>query len=84
MDVTINTKVPVGDALMEVDGVHERVGAVSTFANAFALNALMLETSAELARRKVDPPIWRSANSPGGDEANWDALARYRPRVKRL
>ncbi|MHB8439948.1 MAG: sugar isomerase domain-containing protein [Acidimicrobiales bacterium] len=84
VDVTIDTKVPVGDALMEVDGVHERVGAVSTFANSFALNALMLEAIAELARREFDPPIWRSANSPGGDEANRDAIARYRPRIKRL
>jgi uncharacterized phosphosugar-binding protein len=83
-DITIDTKVPVGDALMEVAGVHERVGAVSTFANSFALNALMLEAIAELARRNVDPPIWRSANSPGGDEANQAAIARYRPRIKRL
>ena len=84
VDFTIDTKVPVGDALMEVHGVHERVGAVSTFANSFALNALMLEAIAELARRKFDPPIWRSANSPGGDEANREAIARFRPRVKRL
>jgi uncharacterized phosphosugar-binding protein len=83
-DITIDTKVPVGDALMEVAGVHERVGAVSTFANSFALNALMLEAIAELARRNVDPPIWRSANSPGGDEANQAAIARYRLRIKRL
>jgi uncharacterized phosphosugar-binding protein len=84
VDITIDTKVPVGDALMEVEGIHERVGAVSTFANSFALNALILEAIAELSRRNFDPPIWRSANSPGGDEANQDAIARYRPRVKRL
>lgn len=84
VDITIDTKVPVGDALMEVDGIHEHVGAVSTFANSFALNALMLEAIAELARRGVQPPIWRSANSPGGDEANQAAIALYRPRIKRL
>jgi uncharacterized phosphosugar-binding protein len=84
VDITIDTKVPVGDALMEVEGIHERVGAVSTFANSFALNALILEAIAELSRRNFDPPIWRSANSPGGDAANQDAIARYRPRIKRL
>jgi len=84
VDIAIDTKVPPGDALMEVDGVRERVGAVSTFANAFALNALMLEAIAELARRGIDPPIWRSGNSPGGDEANRGVIARYGQRVKRL
>ncbi len=84
VDITIDTKVPVGDALMAVEGISEHVGAVSTFANSFALNALMLEAIAELARRGVQPPIWRSANSPGGDEANQAAIAKYRPRVKRL
>ena len=84
VDITIDTKVPVGDALMEVDGIPERVGAVSTFANSFALNALILEAIAELARRGIQPPIWRIANSPGGDEANQAAIAQYRPRIKRL
>ncbi|HEU4571375.1 MAG TPA: sugar isomerase domain-containing protein [Candidatus Limnocylindrales bacterium] len=84
VDITIDTKVPLGDALIEVDGVRERVGAVSTFANAFAMNALMLEAVAELARRGVEAPIWRSGNSPGGDEANRAVIERYRGRVKRL
>lgn len=84
VDVTIDTKVPVGDALMTIEGVRERVGAVSTFANAFAMNALMLQTIAELARRGVDPPVWRSGNSPGGDEANAALRTRYQARIRRL
>ena len=84
VDFVIDTKVPVGDALVEIDGVREKVGPVSTFANAFAMNALMLEAIAELARRGVEPPIWRSANSPGGDEANRGVIARYKARIKKL
>lgn len=84
VDFVIDTKVPVGDALVDIDGVRERVGPVSTFANAFAMNALMLEAIAELARRGVEPPIWRSGNSPGGDEANRGVIARYKGRVKKL
>lgn len=83
-DIVVDTKVPMGDALVEIPGVHERIGPVSTFATAFAMNALMLEAIAELARRGVEPPVWRSANSPGGDEANRAVIARYRDRVKRL
>ena len=84
VDIVVDTKVPVGDAVMEIDGVRERVGSVSTFANAFALNAVMLEAVAELARRGIEPPIWRSGNSPGGDEANRAVIARYKSRVKKL
>jgi uncharacterized phosphosugar-binding protein len=84
VDIVIDTKVPMGDAVMQLENVLERVGSVSTFANAFAVNALMLETTKELARRGIDPPVWRSGNSPGGDEANRALIERYRSRISRL
>ncbi len=84
VDIVIDTKMPLGDAVMSVDGVHEKVGPVSTMVNAFALNAIVLEAVAELARRAIDPPIWRSSNSPGGDDANVAVTARYRDRVPHL
>jgi len=84
VDIVIDTKMPLGDALMSLDGVQEKVGPVSTFVNAFAMNAIMLEAIAELARRGIEPPVWRSSNSPGGDEANRAVTARYKTRVKGL
>ena len=75
---------PLGDALMTVDGVREKVGPVSTIANAFAMNAVMLEAISELARRGIEPPVWRSSNSPGGDEANVAIHERYRGRIADL
>lgn len=84
VDVAIDTKVQIGDAVIEIDGVPDRVGAVSTFANAYALNVLVLEAIDLLARRGVTPPIWRSGNAPGGDEANARFLAAFRNRVRAL
>jgi uncharacterized phosphosugar-binding protein len=83
-DVVIDTKVPMGDALMEIAGVSQHVGPCSTFTNATALNLLLLETVRRLAERGIDPPIWRSANSPGGDEANAAHLARFRVHISKL
>jgi uncharacterized phosphosugar-binding protein len=83
-DLTIDTKVPIGDALVEVPGMGERIAAVSTFANAFALNCLVIRTVARLVERGVEPPVWRSGNAPGGDEANARFLARFRDRVRWL
>jgi uncharacterized phosphosugar-binding protein len=84
VDIVVDTKMPLGDAIMKLDGVIEKVAPVSTFVNAYAMNSIMLEAIAELARRGIEPPIWRSSNSPGGDEANIAVSERYRARIKNL
>ena len=84
VDVAIDSKVPIGDAVVSIPGVDERVAAVSTFANAFVLNCLTLRTVAALAAQGVDVPLWRSGNAPGGDEANGRFLSRFRGRIKSL
>lgn len=84
VDIVVDTKMPPGDAVMVIDGVREKVGPVSTMVNAFTMNSIMLEAIAELARRGIEAPIWRSSNSPGGDEANLDVTARYRNRIPNL
>lgn len=84
VDVAVDTKVPIGDAAIGVPGVTERTAAVSTFANAFALNALVICTVEKLAAAGIDPPVWRSGNAPGGDAANARQLEGIRGRVKWL
>ena len=32
----------------------------------------------------IEPPFWRSANVPGGDEFNKSNLKKYSPRIKML
>ena len=34
--------------------------------------------------RGIEPPVWRSGNAPGGDEANARFLGRFRHRVRAL
>lgn len=84
VDVHLDTKVPIGDAVVQVPGAEEATGAVSTFANAFTLNWLMLSVVELLAGDEVPIPMWRSGNAPGGDEANARFLARFRSRVRML
>jgi uncharacterized phosphosugar-binding protein len=84
VDIAVDTKVPIGDAVIKIDGVGEPIAAVSTFANAYALNALVLRTVELLAESGTEPPVWRSGNAPGGDEANARFLARFRDRVRKL
>jgi uncharacterized phosphosugar-binding protein len=84
VDIAVDTKVPVGDAVTRIDGVSEPVGAVSTFTNAYALNAMVLRAVELLADSGMEPPVWRSGNAPGGDDANARFLAKFRDRVRKL
>lgn len=84
VDVSIDTKVPVGDAVVEVPGMSQDICAISTFANAFALNAMVIHTVARLMAMGEEPPVWRSGNAPGGDESNARFIARFRGRVRWL
>ena len=84
VDFAIDTKVPIGDAVMRIPGMAEPVAAISTFANAFALNWLVMATIARLVEAGTEPPVWRSGNAPGGDEANARFIHRFRDRVRAL
>lgn len=82
--VAIDCKVPIGDAIIEVPGAPERTAAVSTFANAFALNCLVIKAIEKLTADEVSAPQWRSGNAPGGDEANARFQERFRGRIRWL
>lgn len=83
-DVLLDCNVPIGDAVVQIEGVEQKVGAISSFANAFLLNCLVLETVQILAGRGIVPPIWRSGNAPGGDEWNKQFLDRFKGRIHYL
>ena len=81
VDIVVDTTMPLGDAVVAIDGVSEKAGPVSTIVNAYAMNSIMLTAIADLAARGVEPPVWRSANSPGGDEQNIALQERYGRRI---
>lgn len=84
VDVFIDNKLPLGDAIVEFDGLKEKVAPTSTLVNSFSVNLLVIETVRKLSEKGITPPIWRSANMPGGDEANKNNIEKYMGRVKHL
>lgn len=84
VDYHIDTKVPVGDAIMEVEGITQKIGAVSTFCNAFTLQAVVLRTVELLAQDGIEPPIWKSGNAEGGDAWNNRFLKRFEGKIRYL
>jgi uncharacterized phosphosugar-binding protein len=84
VDVVVDSKVPIGDAVVEIDGLEQRVAAISTFANAYLLNTIVAETVEFLVEAGVSPPIWTSGNAPGGDDANSRFIGEFKGRIKNL
>jgi uncharacterized phosphosugar-binding protein len=84
VDHFLDCCVPYGDAAVELAGARQKVGPTATMCNLYMLNLLMVETVVQLVARGVEPPLWTSANLPGGDAANRAFEERYVPRVKHL
>jgi uncharacterized phosphosugar-binding protein len=84
VDYFLNCHLPYGDAVVEVQRCPQKTGPTSTFCNVFTINLLMIETVKRLLEMGVEPPLWRSANLPGGDEANRFLEEKYIPRIKHL
>lgn len=84
VDVFIDNHLPLGDSIVEVEGIQQKMGPTSTFANAFTINLLMIRTAEKLLEMGIQPPVWASANMPEGDKLNKRYEEMYFPRIKHL
>jgi uncharacterized phosphosugar-binding protein len=84
VDLAINSFIPAGDAVVDVPGFPYKVAGISTLVNVFVLNVLVCGIVEKLVRADVDPPVWVSANAPGGDAWNKRLLERYLHRIRHL
>ncbi len=83
-DVCIDDYNPVGDAMVEIPGFETPIAPASNIVDFYIAHLLEIETVAMCVDAGITPPVWSSANTPGGDEKNAALLAKYRPRVKML
>ncbi|HEU0165551.1 MAG TPA: SIS domain-containing protein [Thermomicrobiales bacterium] len=84
VDLTIDTLVPAGDALIEIPGNFARTGGVSSVIGISLINAIVAETADRLQKMGITPPIIPTMNLPGGDEAMEALLERYAARLPLL
>ena len=83
-DLCIDDMNPYGDADFMVEGFDVPIAPTSTIVDSFIAHRMVMEAVAAMVARGLEPPIFRSANLPGGDEFNAKLLKRYRDRVKDL
>lgn len=83
-DVCIDDYNPVGDTLMEIEGFDRSFGPVSNIVDFYIAHWLEIETINKCLKQGITPPVWMSANKPGGDAVNAKYMKKYFPRVKCL
>jgi uncharacterized phosphosugar-binding protein len=83
-DLVLDDRAPLGDALVELPGLAQRVGPVSTVTGAAILNAVVVRTAELLLERTGDPPVFMSANLDAGNEHNRRWLEHYKGRLTYL
>ena len=81
-DVVIDNLAPYGDATLTLPG-DVAVGAVSSMTAAFIAQLLTVGAAGRLADAGTTPPVYLSANIPGGDEHNHRLEDRYGERLRR-
>lgn len=81
-DVVIDNKAPYGDTTLQLDG-GTAVGAVSSMTAAFIAQLLTIGVAQRITAAGKTPPMYISANIPGGDEHNHALEDLYRDRIRR-
>lgn len=78
-DFVLDNHGDIGDAICKIKGSSTKVGPSSTVIGAAILNTIVTEATKELVTdKKVDPPVFYSANLDGGDKKNKKLISKYR------
>lgn len=83
-DIVVDNHTDPGDAAVSLPGLEQKVGPTSTAVGSAILQALVVQTVANLIARGEQPPVFISANIPNSDEHNRTLLDRYRDRIRFL
>ncbi|GAA1908204.1 sugar isomerase domain-containing protein [Lapillicoccus jejuensis] len=82
-DVVLDNGAPYGDAVLPLPGGGAACG-ISSITAALLAQMVVADAIALLLERGVTPPVYLSANIPGGDEHNRGLEERYAGRLRRL
>lgn len=83
-DVCIDDYNEVGDCAVRVPGFDTPIAPNSNVVDFYIAHRLEIATVKRCVALGIEPPVWRSANAPGGDQFNAKYVEKYSPRVKAL
>ncbi|WP_238159919.1 sugar isomerase domain-containing protein [Kribbella pratensis] len=82
-DVVLDNHAPYGDSVLDLPDGGGKVCAVSSITAALIAQMLVAEVLRRMTDAGETPPVYLSANIPGGDEHNHALEAKYAGRIRR-
>ena len=76
-DIVIDNGGNEGDAVLPLPGAKLKVSATSSLVNAAIIQQIVYEVALIYAEAGEEPPIFKTANLPGGDEWNARLIKQY-------
>lgn len=83
-DIVLDNCGEPGDAAVRYEGLPGKVAPTSLLAGAYIINSLVCRVVELFLAKSLTPPVYLSANVPGGDEHNGRLEAKYRGRIRGL
>ena len=80
VDAILNTRVPVGDGLLTMEGM--RYAPASSVIGNTLLHATFSRVIEMMVERDIEPPIFKSGNLNGSTEHNEQMISKYKNRIK--
>lgn len=83
-DIVLDNCAPAGDASIQIDGLAEAVGGVSTVTGAALIQSLTCRVCEQLLAKGITPPVWISSNLDAGDAHNEQLQKQYASRIRSM
>ncbi|MFD7864654.1 SIS domain-containing protein [Streptomyces sp. NPDC057682] len=80
-DIVLDSKIAIGDAELEVDGIEAPFAPASTVVTSAIMQSMMAAAAERLLEHGVEPPLLRSGNVDGGHEWNGRVMTQYADRI---
>ena len=80
-DVVIDNCGSAGDAILPIPGTELHTAATSSLVGIAIMNHIVYGVACAFAKAGKEPPVFMTANLPGGDEWNQRMIERYGERV---
>ena len=83
-DIVIDNHAPAGDGLLNIPSNGQPTGSASSFSALFIAQRIVLCVENLYLQDGETPPVFQSANTPGGDEFNLKIIEKYKGRIPAL
>ena len=83
-DYVLDNGGELGDASVELDSLGQKIAPTSSVMDITLVNLILVNTVELLLKKGIKPPVFMSANTDAGDEANRDILKTYKARIPKL